>query len=202
VVLCFVCLRHVSCVPNVPNVSRLFVFVMCLVYPMFPMSLGCLSSHWVYKTHDEDKQPRDIGNIGYIRHMTKTNNLETLGTLGTLDTCIFMCCVMVLCFVCLRRVSCVPNVANVSRLSIFMCCAMVLCFVCLRHVSVHKTHDEDKQPRDIGNIGYTRHMTKTNKTQNHNTTHKNGRLVYPKFPMSLGCLSSSCVLCSQCCQCL
>jgi hypothetical protein len=48
---------------------------------------------------------------------------------------IFMCCVMVLCFVCLRPVSCVPNVPNVSRLSIFMCCVMVLCFVCLRHVS-------------------------------------------------------------------
>jgi hypothetical protein len=77
-VLCFVCLRHVSCVPNVPNVSRLFVFVLCLVFPMLPMS-----QHWVHKTHDEDKQPRDIGNIGYTRHMTKTNNLETLETLGT-----------------------------------------------------------------------------------------------------------------------
>jgi hypothetical protein len=75
----------------------LFVFVMCLVYPMLPMSLGCpflcvvlwvcvLFVYWVHKTHDEDKQPRDIGNIGYTRHMTKTNNLETLATLGTQDT--------------------------------------------------------------------------------------------------------------------
>jgi hypothetical protein len=48
-------------------VCVLFVFVMCLVYSMFPMSLG-------------------IGNIGYTRHMTKTNNLETLATLGTQDT--------------------------------------------------------------------------------------------------------------------
>jgi hypothetical protein len=39
----------------------------------------------------------------------------------------------------------------------------------------HVTHDEDKEPRDIGNIGYTRHRTKTNKTQNHNTKHKNGQ---------------------------
>ena len=33
-VLCFVCLRPVSCV--------LFVFVLCLVYSMFPVSLDCL----------------------------------------------------------------------------------------------------------------------------------------------------------------
>ena len=48
--LSFVCLRSVSCVPNVSSFSGLsilhcpsylFVFVMCLVYPMFPVSLDC-----------------------------------------------------------------------------------------------------------------------------------------------------------------
>jgi hypothetical protein len=39
---------------------------------------------------------------------------------------------------------------------------------------VHKTQDEDKQNnktqhRDTGNIGHTRHRTKTNKTIKHNT---------------------------------
>ena len=73
-----VCLRHVSCVPNVANVSRLFVFVMCLVYPMFPMSLGCLSSSCVLYTQ----------------------------------------CSQCLQVLCLRPVSCVPNVVSFSGLSI------------------------------------------------------------------------------------
>jgi hypothetical protein len=42
-----VCLRTVSCVTNVPRVSRLFVFVLCLVWPMFPVSLDCLFSYCV-----------------------------------------------------------------------------------------------------------------------------------------------------------
>ena len=33
-VLCFVCLCSVSCVPDV-----LFIFVLCVVYPMLPVSL-------------------------------------------------------------------------------------------------------------------------------------------------------------------
>jgi hypothetical protein len=48
--LSFVCLRPVSCVPNVVSFSGLsildcpsvlFVFVMCLVYQMLPVSLDC-----------------------------------------------------------------------------------------------------------------------------------------------------------------
>jgi hypothetical protein len=48
--LSFVCLRPVSCVPNVASFSGLsihdcpsvlFVFVLCLVYQMLPVSLDC-----------------------------------------------------------------------------------------------------------------------------------------------------------------
>ena len=131
--------RRKNNVPNVANVSRLFVFVMCLVYPMLPMSLGCLSSSCVLYTQ----------------------------------------CCQCLQVVCLRHVSCVPTVANVSRLFVFVLCLVYpmfpmslgcpfLCVVlwfCALFVFVMC-------------------------------------LVYPMFPMSLGCLSSSCVLYTQCCQCL
>jgi len=42
--LWIVCLRPESCVPYVVFVSGLFVFVLSLVYPMFSLSLDCLSS--------------------------------------------------------------------------------------------------------------------------------------------------------------
>ena len=42
-----VCFRTVSYVTNVPRVSRLFVYVLCLVWPMFPVCLDCLSSYCV-----------------------------------------------------------------------------------------------------------------------------------------------------------
>jgi hypothetical protein len=91
---------------------------------------------------------------------------------------------------CLRPVSCVPHAASVSRLS-------SSCVLCTQW-----------QSRDTGSMGYTRHRTKT--IQRH-------CLVYPMLPVSLDCfrpvscvphaasvsrLSSSCVLCTQCCQCL
>jgi hypothetical protein len=41
-VFCFVCRRLVSCVPNVTSFSGLFVVVLCLVYPMLPVSLDYL----------------------------------------------------------------------------------------------------------------------------------------------------------------
>jgi hypothetical protein len=51
-VFCFVCLCFglMSCVPYVASFSGLFVFVLvlCLVYPMLPVSLDCLSLSWSY----------------------------------------------------------------------------------------------------------------------------------------------------------
>jgi hypothetical protein len=68
-VLCFlfVCLCPVSGVPNVDSISVLcfclFVFVLCLVYPMLTVYLCCVSGLFVYKKH----------------------NTEILSTLGTPD---------------------------------------------------------------------------------------------------------------------
>ena len=45
--LWLVCLHPVSCVPNVTSISGLFVFILCLVCPMLPVSLACLSSSCV-----------------------------------------------------------------------------------------------------------------------------------------------------------
>jgi hypothetical protein len=102
-----------SCVPNVASFSGLFVFVLCLVYPMLPVSLDCLSSSYVLCTQG----------------------------------CQF------LWIVCLRLMSCVPNVAGFSGLFVFALCLVypMLPFSL-----------EDKQSRETGNIGYTRHKAKTN----------------------------------------
>jgi ABC-type multidrug transport system permease subunit len=86
-----------------------------------------------------------------------------------------------------------------------------------------RQHNTENQSRDAGNIGHTRHRVKTNKTQKDSTTQKTNVLsfcvlfvfilclVCPMLPASLDwfsvlcclfvfCLSSSCVLCAQCCQ--
>jgi hypothetical protein len=102
-----VCLRDVSCVTNVPRVSGLFVFVLCLVYPVLSVSMDCLLSSCVLCTQ----------------------------------------CCQCLRIVCLRSVSCVHYVVSVSGLFVFILC-----------------------------------------------------LVYPMLSVSLNCLSSSCVLCTQCGQ--
>jgi len=48
--LWIVFLRPVSCVTNVVSVSGMFVFVLCLVYPMLLVSIDCLSSSCVLCT--------------------------------------------------------------------------------------------------------------------------------------------------------
>ena len=119
--LSIVFLHPVSCVPNVGIVSRLFIFILYLVYPMLTVSLDYLSSscilcaqcwhclsivylqrqcqHWVHKIQDEEKQSRD-----------------------TLSSSCILCaqCWHCLSSVYLHPVSCVPNVDSVSRLFIFI----------------------------------------------------------------------------------
>jgi hypothetical protein len=233
--LWIVCRRPVYCVPNVVDVSGLYVFVLCY------------RQHWVHKTQNEDIQSRDIDNIGYTIHRTKTYNTETSTTMRTQYTerrhtiqrhrqhwvhntqdedilpivvdvsglYVFVMCLVypmlsisldcmssfcVLCtqccrclwIVCLRPVYCVPNVVRRHTIQ--------------RHRQhwVHNTQDEDIQSRDIDNIGYTKHRTKT---YNPETSTTLGIvfllcLVYPMLSMFLDCMSSSCVLYTQCCRCL
>ena len=116
-VLCCVCLRSVSCVPNVASFCLssfsvlctqccqvLFVFVQCLVYPMLP---GCVC----------------------LRSVSCVPNVASF-CLSSFSVLCTQCCqflfVFVQClvypmlpgFVCLRSVSCVPYVASFSGLSI------------------------------------------------------------------------------------
>jgi hypothetical protein len=110
-------------------------------------------------------------------------NPETLATLDTQDTgvlliflFVFVLCLVYLmlpvsldcpflmapCFVCLCPVSCVSNVASVSRLS--------MATLDTQDTGQRQTKQgaiKNGQSRDTGNIRYTRHRTKTNKTRGH-----------------------------------
>ena len=186
-------LRPVSCVSNVTSVSRLSIldcsFVLCLMYPMLPVFLDylfliapsscvlctqCCQCFWI------------IYSWLLLRPVSYVSNVASDSGLSIFD-CSFVLCLVypmlpvfldylfliapsyrVLCIQCcqcfgiiyswllLRPVSCVPNVASVSGLSI-LDCSFVLC------------------------------------------------LVYPMLPVFLDYLfliaPSSCVLCTQCCQC-
>jgi hypothetical protein len=96
--LCFVCLHHMSYVPSVASVSGLvpvlFVFIICLAYPVLPLYLVssllcflfCLSSSYVLRA----------------------------------QCC--LCIWSRLCCVCLHHMSSVPSVAFVSGLCCVFCC--------------------------------------------------------------------------------
>ena len=161
-------LHPVSCVPNVDSVSRLFIFILYLVYPMLTQS-------------------RDTVNIGHTRYRMKINTRETLSTLGTQDTG---------SIVYLHPVSCVPNVDIVSRLFIFilyLVCPMltvsleclssscILCAQCWQCLSIVFRHPVSCVPNvDIVSRLFIFILY----------------LVYPMLTVSLDCLSSSCILCA------
>jgi hypothetical protein len=186
-----------------------------------------------HNTTHKNGQPRDIGNIGYTRHMTKTNNLSCVPNVANVSSLsIFMRCVVVLCFVCLRHVSCVPNVPNVARLFVFVMCLVytmfpmslgclssscVLCTGTLgtqdtwRRQTKHKTttqHIKMDNLETLGTLGVLCFVCLRRVSCIPNVPNVSRLfvfvmcLVYPMFPISQGCLSSSCVLCTQCSQCL
>ena len=160
--LSIVYLHPVSCVPNVDSVSRLFVFILYLVYPMLTVSLDylssscilcaqcwhCLSSvylHPVSCVPNVDIVSRLFIFILYLVYPMLTVSLDCLSSSCILCTQCWQC----LSIVYLHPVSCVPNVDIVSQLFVF--------------------------------ILY---------------------LVYPMLTVSLDYFSSSCILCTQCWQCL
>ena len=117
--LSFICL--VSCVPNVASAPRLSIlycfflyrlFVSCLVFPMLPVPLDC---------------PFSIASssIVYVSRVLCSQCCQCLQIVHSL-------LLLPLSFICL--VSCVPNVASASRLSILYCLFLyrlfVSCLVC------------------------------------------------------------------------
>jgi hypothetical protein len=97
-----------SCLPNVASFSGLS--------SPYNLCTQCCQLLWLATLGTKDirwRQSRETGNIGYTRHMAKTNNPEKLATLGTQD---------ISWIVCLRLMSCVPNVASFSGLFVFTLC--------------------------------------------------------------------------------
>ena len=210
-----VCLHPVSCVPNVDSVSRLFVFILYLVYPMLTLSLDCLSSSCILCTQcwqclsivylhpvscvpNVDSVSRLFIFILYLVYPILTASLDCLSSSCILCTQRWQC----LSIIYLHPVSCVPNVDSVSRVFIFIlylvcpmltlsldclsssCILCTQCWQCLSIVYLHPVScvpNVDSVSRLFIFILY---------------------LVYPMLTLSLDCLSSSCILCTQCWQCL
>jgi hypothetical protein len=192
--LWIVCLRLMSCVPKVASFFGLFVFALCLVYPMLPVSLDCFSSPYVLCT-----QCCRFLWIVCLRLMSCVPNVAGFSGLFVFVLCLVypmlpispdclsspyvlwtQCC-QFLWVACFRLMSCVPNVASFSGLFVFALCLVypmlpvsldclsspyVLCTQCCQFLW----------------IVFTLY------------------LVYPMLPASLDCLSSPYVLCTQCCQ--
>ena len=266
--LSIVCFHPVSCVPNVDSVSRMFIFILYLVYPMLTLSLHCIFPSCILCTqcwqclsivclHPVSCVPNvDIVSrlfifILYLVYPMLTVSLDCLSS-----SCILCAqCWHCLSSVYLHPVSCVPNVDIVSRLFIFIlylvypmltvsldyisssCILCAQCWHCLSIVYLqrqcqhwaHKIQDEDKHSRDNVNIGHTIYRMKINNRSCILCTqcwqclsiiylHPVScvpnvdivsrlfifilYLVYPMLIVSLDCLSSSCILCTQCWQCL
>ena len=178
--LSIVYLHPVSCVPNVDIVSRLFIFILYLVCPMLTVSLDCLSSSCILCT-----QCWQCLSIVYLHPVSWVPNVNIVCrvfifilylvcpmltvSLDCLSSSCILCtqCWHCLSIVYLHPVSCVPNVDIVSRLFVF-----ILYLVCLM-LTVSS--------RLFIFILY---------------------LVCPMLTVSLDCQSSSCILCTQCWQCL
>ena len=195
--LSIIYLHPVSCVPNVDRVSRLFIFILYLVYPMLTVSLDCLSSscilcaqcwhclssvylHPLSCVPNVDIVSRLFIFILYLVYPMLTLSLDCLSSSCILCTQCWHC----LSIVYLHPVSCVPNVDSVSGVFIFILYLVSQCWQCLSIVYLHPVScvpNVDSVSRLFIFILY---------------------LVYPMLTLSLDCLSSSCILCAQCWHCL
>jgi hypothetical protein len=183
--LCFVCILPVSCVPTV-----LFVFILCLVYPVFCLYSSCvLCIHCFVNTNKtKEKQQRKLKRWATqtppinVSNTDSTNNCEwrhppcymsntdSTNNWATQTPPITASCVLCThCFVCIHQVSCVPIVLFVFYLCLVyplfcLYSSCVLCtqyFVCIHPVSCVSTVLFVFIKQ---NSGYTRHRMNTNKT--------------------------------------
>jgi ribosomal protein L33 len=95
--------------------------------------------------------------------------------------------------------SCVPNVASFSGLFFFALCLvypmLTVSLDCLSSLI------RWRQSRETGNIGYTRHKVKTTNPEKLATWGTQDiRRRQTMLPISLDCLSSPYILCTQCCR--
>jgi hypothetical protein len=105
-----------SCVPNVASFSGLFVFALCLVYPMLPVSLDCLSSRYVLRA-----QCYQFLWIVCLHLMSCVPNVTSFSGLVVFTLCLVYPMLPV-SLDCLHLISCVPNVASFSGLFVFALC--------------------------------------------------------------------------------
>ena len=177
--LSIVDLHPVSYVPNVDIVSRLFIFILYLVCPMLTLSLECLSSSCILCA-----QCWQCLSIVYLHPVSCVPNVDIVSRLLSSSCILCTHCWQCLSIVYLNPVSCVPNVDSVSRVFIFILYLVSQCWHCLSMVCLHPVScvpNVDSVSRLFVFILY---------------------LVYPMLTLSLDCLSSSCILCTQCWQCL
>jgi hypothetical protein len=167
---CFVCLRPVSCVPNVASFSGLSI----LDFPRIdnPEKLATLGTQDTGRRQTKqgaikNRRSRDTGNIGNTRHKMKTN--KTRGN---------------------QELTIQRNWQH----------------------WVHKTQGEDKQNKGQSRIDNPEKLATLGTQDTGRRQTKQGACPVSCVPnvasfsglsildCPLFCLSSSCVLCSQCCQ--
>ena len=129
--LSIVYLHPVSCVPNVDIVSRVFIFILYLVYPMLTLSLDCLSSSCILCA-----QCWQCLSIVYLHPVSCVPNVDSVSRLF-IFILYLLYPMLTLSLDCLSSetlylhpVSCVPNVDIVSRLFIFRDTLSSSCILC------------------------------------------------------------------------
>ena len=207
--------------------DRLFIFILYLVCPLLTVSLDCLSSscilctqcwhclsivylhpvscvpnvdtierhcqHWAHKIQD-----RLFIFILYLVYPMLTLSLDFLSS-----SCILCAqCWHCLSSVYLHPVSCVPNVDIVSEDKVSLDClssSCILCTQCWQCLSIVYLHPVSCVPNVDTIERHCQHWA--HKIQDRLFIFIL-YLVCPMLTLSIDCLSSSCILCAQCWQCL
>jgi hypothetical protein len=223
-------LVSLDCILLIATSVFCIVFLFCLSSFRLVFNVACISEFsiidFLFTTQQTGgkvnyRQSRDTGNIGHTTHTRTTIKAKEQHSKLCAQCCLYLrifyywlsllFAVLFLCFDCRPSVSCVPNVACISGLFIIDC-----------HLSMTVNN---RQSRDTGNIGHTRHRRTTIKAkEQHNKQKWQSIIENPEIqatlstrllPVSLDSLlltfpsvccvvpllslSSFRVLCAQCC---